>query len=67
MEDLAKIDGKMRKEHYLNIKSYIIPSGKRIIRNNFVFMHENYLKHPARICKSYLEQLQENGELKLTQ
>lgn len=54
---LHRIEGIMRKEHYHEIlESHAIPSGLRIIGENFIFMHDNDPKHTAKICKQYLNE-----------
>ncbi|CAK9814356.1 Transposable element Tc1 transposase [Anthophora quadrimaculata] len=64
--DLIKINGILRKEGYLNIlRENAIPSGHRVIGNNFTFMHDNDPKHTSAICRNYLLQLQENSQVKI--
>lgn len=54
--DLCKIDGIMRKEDYKKILRFnAIPSGVRLIGNNFVLMQDNDPKHTSLLCRNYLE------------
>ena len=54
--DLHKIDGIMRKEHYRDIlETSAIPSGLRLIGDNFILIHDNDPKHTALLCRNYLE------------
>ena len=54
--DLRKIDGIMRKEHYRDIlETSAIPSGLRLIGDDFILMHDNDPKHTALLCRNYLE------------
>ena len=54
--DLRKIDGIMRKEHYRGIlETSAIPSGLRLIGDNFILMHDNDPKRTALLCRNYLE------------
>lgn len=64
--DLVQINGIMKKENYLKIlQDNAIPSGVRLIGNNFVFMHDNDPKHTAIICKNFLNGKQEDNILKI--
>lgn len=64
--DLIKIEGILKKEHYLSIlRDHVIPSGRRLIGQNFIFMHNNDPKHTARVCKDYLQHLEQSDELKI--
>ncbi|KOX79110.1 hypothetical protein WN51_09920 [Melipona quadrifasciata] len=46
------------KEQYLCILyDHAIPSGRRLIGKNFIFMRDNDPKHTARVCKNYLQHL----------
>lgn len=64
--DLVKITGIMRKENYREIlEQNAIPSGLRIIGNNFEFMQDNDPKHTSLLCKNYLAEQAENGVLKV--
>lgn len=63
---LHRIDGIMRKEQYREIlEAHAIPSGVRLIGNNFVFMQDNDPKHTARLCKSYLNEQSEANVLQI--
>ena len=54
--DLHKIDSIMRKEHYRDIlETSAIPSGLRLIGDDFILMHDNDPKHTALLCRNYLE------------
>lgn len=60
--DLHKVDGILRKEGYKHIlENHAIPSGLRIIGENFVFQHDHDPKQTAKVCRDYLGELQEEG------
>ena len=62
--DLIKIDGIMKAPKYKQILiHHAIPSGKRLIGNNFIFQHDNDPKHSAKIIKSYLQRKSATGTL----
>lgn len=66
MGDLIKIDGIMRKENYREIlENHVLPSGLRLIGNNFEFMHDNDPKHTSLLCKNYLEAKKNENILKV--
>ncbi|CAH1954921.1 unnamed protein product [Acanthoscelides obtectus] len=65
--DLVRIEGIMRKEQNLEIlENHAVPSGQRIVRNNFEFQQDNDPEHSSRLCRNYLEQQQELGAMKIT-
>lgn len=62
--DLVKIDGILRKEGYRDIlERNAIPSGTRLIGENFVFQHDNDPKHTSKICREYLEELERQEKI----
>lgn len=64
--DLVKIEGIMKKEHYKKIlEDNVLPSGLRLIGNNFIFMHDNDPKHTSLLCRNYLAEAENAGKLKV--
>lgn len=62
--DLVKIDGIMRKENYrVILEENAVPSGLRLIGNNFELMHDNDPKHTSLLCKNYLTEAENEGTL----
>lgn len=62
--DLIKIDGKLNAVAYLEIlREHAIPSGGRLIGENFTFQQDNSPKHTARVVKTYLGEMEEQGIL----
>jgi len=62
--DLVKIDGTMDKKVYHNILvRHAIPSGTRILGQNFVFQQDNDPKHTSALCTTYLKRKEEAGVL----
>lgn len=62
--DLFKIEGILRKEGYRNIlEQCVLPSGLRLIGDNFTFMHDNDPKHTSLLCRNYLQQQETNNTL----
>lgn len=62
--DLIKIDGVLRKERYREIlEDHGISSGLRIIGENFVFQQDNDPKHTSKICRQYLEEMEQEGRI----
>lgn len=62
--NLVKIEGIMRKEQYRNILEHdAVPSGSKLIGENFIFRHDNDPKHTAALCKNYLQTLQTDNIL----
>ncbi|CAK9832722.1 Transposable element Tc1 transposase [Anthophora retusa] len=48
--DIVKIDSILRKEQYLNILiEHAVPTGSRLIGQNFIFMQDNDPKHTAKL------------------
>lgn len=63
--DLIKIDEKLTAQKYKDIlEEYAVPSGTRLIGNNFILQQDNDPKHTARLVKNYLTQLEEDGVLR---
>jgi len=57
--DLKKIEGILRKEGYLDIlQNNAIPSAHRICQGKFVFQQDNDPKHSSKLCRAYLESLE---------
>ena len=66
--DLVKIDGILKKEGYKRIlQKNAIPSGKKLIGKEFIFMHDNDPKHSSKLCKAYLETQERKNVLKVMQ
>lgn len=64
--DIAKIDGILKKEGYRDIlENHAIPSGIRLLGQNFIFQQDNDPKHSSKLCKDYLRHLEEEGTLKI--
>ena len=54
--DLVRIEGTINADKYKQILIYHgIPSGRRIIGNNYVLQHNNDPKHTATIIKIHLQ------------
>ena len=54
--DLKKVDGIMDKDKYHQILvHHAIPSGNRIFKGKWIFMHDNDPKHTSNKVKAYLE------------
>jgi hypothetical protein len=61
---LVKIDGIMDKKVYHNILvQHAVPSGLRLIGNNFVFQEDNDPKHSSNYCRNYLRRKEAAGVL----
>ena len=60
VDDLIKIEGILKKEQYLSSLR-----GRRLIGQNFIFMHDNDPKHAARVCKDYMQHLEQSDESKI--
>jgi transposase len=61
---LVKIDGIMDKKVYHNILvRHAVPSGLRLIGNNFVFQEDNDPKHSSNYCRNYLRRKEAAGVL----
>lgn len=64
--DIVKIEGTLKKEGYRDIlEQHAIPSGTRILGQNFVFQQDNDPKHSSKLCKEYLKRLETEGILKI--
>ncbi|CAK9824990.1 Transposable element Tc1 transposase [Anthophora retusa] len=62
--DLVKIDGILNKERYKGIlETNALPSGTRLIGENFVFQQDNDPKHTSKLCRGYLEQLEREEKI----
>ncbi|CAK9806963.1 Transposable element Tc1 transposase [Anthophora quadrimaculata] len=63
--DLIRIDEKMNKEMYKRIlEQHAIPSGYRLIGRGFILQQDNDPKHSYKLCREYVEHLQEEENLK---
>ena len=60
--DLVKIEGIMDKKVYHNIV-HALPSGRRLIGDNFVFQEDNDPKHSSNYCRNYLRRKEAAGAL----
>ena len=58
--DLIKIEENIICLFYV-IMPYI-SSGRRLIGQNFIFMHDNDPKHTTRVYKDHLQHLEQNDE-----
>ena len=66
MGDLVRIDGIMNAKKYWQILiPHVIPSGKCLIRNDFLFQLDNNPKHTALKVKSYLEWKEQSGNIQV--
>ena len=66
VELIHRIEEIMTKEIYREIlEQQVLPSGERLFPDQYVFMHDNDPKHTSKICKSYLEDLQNQKVLKI--
>lgn len=64
--DLIRIDGKLTGERYVKIlRRNAIPSGMRLIGNNFILQQDNDPKHCSRVAKKYLQDMCEEGVLEV--
>lgn len=64
--DLIRIDGKLTGERYVEIlRQHAIPSGMRLIGNNFILQQDNDPKHSSRVAKNYLQVMCEEGVLEV--
>lgn len=54
--DLVKIDGILNKEGYKSIlMDHALPSGRRLIGDNFWLQQDNDPKHSSKLCREYLK------------
>lgn len=64
--DLIQIKGIMKKEQYHSIlQRHAIPSGLRILGQNFTFQQDNDPKHSSKLCQNYLQSKQNAQILKI--
>lgn len=64
--DLVKIDGIMDKKVYHKILQYhAIPSGRRLVGDNFVMQQDNDPKHTSKYCTDYLKSKEEKNHLQI--
>lgn len=64
--DLTRVIGRMNKEAYHTIlEENVLPSGRRLIGEGFVFQQDNDPKHTSNLCKEYLKQKEEEKVLKI--
>ena len=64
--DIVKIDGTLRKEGYREIlEDHAIPSGIRLLGQNFIFQQDNDPKHTSKLCTDYLCHLEEEKTIKI--
>lgn len=64
--DLVRIDDKLTKERYKDIlEHHAIPSGLRLIGQNFYLQQDHDPKHSSKLVQSYLGDRAEQGILKL--
>lgn len=62
--DVVKIDGVLKKEGYRQILEHnAVPSGLRLLGENFIFMQDNDPKHSSHLCRGYLQQQEADGVL----
>jgi hypothetical protein len=64
--DLIKIDGIMKKEHYLEIlKNHGVSSGTRIIGRGFAFQEDKDPKQSYTLCRNFLNKKQNQKAIKM--
>lgn len=57
--DLVKVEGTMKKEHYHSmLQQHAKTPGLRLIGKGFVLQQDNDPKHTSRLCKNYLQSLE---------
>ena len=63
--DLFQIEGIMRKEHYHSILiRHAMPSGRRILGQDWIFQEDNDPKHSSKLCKDYIARKTQEGGMK---
>lgn len=63
---IHRIHGIMNKEMYRDIlENVAVPSGEQLFKSEYTFMHDNDPKHASKLCKGYLDDLQNSGVLKV--
>ena len=56
----------MRKEHYLEIlQEEVLPSRNNLVGEKFIFQHDNDPKNTAKVCKEFLNKLEDENKLEL--
>ena len=56
----------MRKEHYLEIlQEKVLHSRNNLVGEKFIFQHDNGPKNTAKICKEFLNKLEDENKLEL--
>lgn len=63
--DLVQIRGILKKEGYRDIlENNMLPSGLRVVGEQFVLMQDNDPKHSSKLCRGYVQELEDRGVLK---
>ncbi len=66
VRSLYRIKGSLKKKQYHStLQRHAIPSGKRLCGRGFTLVQENDPKHTSILCKKYLKNKENQGELKL--
>jgi len=64
--DLVQIEGNLNKEGYHRILSrHALPSGRRLVGEDFVFQQDNHPKHTSKLCQNYLKKKMEQTILSI--